>query len=223
MAQSTLTRFQILPRPNPAGLFFCLASAESAGLLFFLVAMQPHTSVYSGIFVTHANYTATTPKSFTGLYSGVSAGLTRSSAHNTAATQTAYIPPASRWRAYRQAQHLHRYQIPPPRRTLYRPTQPPYYNKVYKGAAMRPFMDPCQTVQHSADHASGGGSLHPACIRCRGQYGGWRSGTGQQSERAWSARHSPPGGAVQRQGARRAARNHWRLVAASLFGLSPDS
>nr|DAE34353.1 MAG TPA: hypothetical protein [Caudoviricetes sp.] len=30
------------------------------------------------------------------------------------------------------------YQIPPPRRTLYRSAQPPYYNKVYKGAAVRP-------------------------------------------------------------------------------------
>ena len=28
-------------------------------------------------------------------------------------------------------------QIPTPRRTLYRPAQPPYYNKVYKGAGVR--------------------------------------------------------------------------------------
>ena len=30
-----------------AGLFFCLASAEGAGLLFCPAAIQPHTSVYS--------------------------------------------------------------------------------------------------------------------------------------------------------------------------------
>lgn len=41
-----------------------------------------------------------------------------------------------------------RYQIPPPRRTLYRSTQPPYYNNVYKGA----------WVQQIADRASPEGS-----------------------------------------------------------------
>lgn len=52
-------------------------------------------------------------------------------------------------------QHLHRYQIPPPRRTLYRAAQPPYYNKVYiRAQRCSPVIDPCQTVQHSADHAS---------------------------------------------------------------------
>lgn len=60
--------------------------------------------------------------------------MPHSSAHNTAATQASYAPPAQRWRAYRQALHPHRYQITPTRRTLYRSTQPSYYNKVYKGA-----------------------------------------------------------------------------------------
>lgn len=49
--------------------------------------------------------------------------------------------PARRWRAYRQAQCLRQYQIPAPRRTLYRSAQQPYYNKVYKSAAYR---KPCQ-------------------------------------------------------------------------------
>lgn len=119
-----------------AGLFFCLASAEGAGLLFCPAAIQPHTSVYSGLSVVNANYTAKTPKPFTGICSGVSVDLTNSSAHNTAATQAAYTPPTTRRRAYRQALHLHRYQIQPPRRTLYRPAQPPYYNNVYKGAPL---------------------------------------------------------------------------------------
>ena len=76
-------------------------------------------------FCRPCNYTAKTPKPFTGLYSGISVDLTHSSAHNTAVTQAACAPTAPRWRAYHQAQHLHRYQIPPPRRTLYRLTQPP--------------------------------------------------------------------------------------------------
>jgi hypothetical protein len=33
-----------------AGLFFCLASAENAGILFCPAAIQPHTSVYSGLY-----------------------------------------------------------------------------------------------------------------------------------------------------------------------------
>ena len=84
----------------------------------------------------------------------LSVDLTYYSAHNTAAAQAAYTPTATRWRAYRQAQHPHRYQIQPTRRTLYRPAQPPYYNKVYRGATVRPVMDPCQTVQHITDRAS---------------------------------------------------------------------
>lgn len=83
------------------------------------------------------NYTTHGVKQHTGLCRVVSVNLPHSSAHNTAAAQTAYIPPTQRWRAYHQAQHLRRYQIPAPRRTLYRPAQPPYYNKVYKGAAVR--------------------------------------------------------------------------------------
>jgi hypothetical protein len=35
------------PPPTLAGLFFYLASAESAGLLFYPVTIQPYTSVYS--------------------------------------------------------------------------------------------------------------------------------------------------------------------------------
>lgn len=66
----------------------------------------------------------------------LSVDLTYYSAHNTAAAQAAYTPTATRWRAYRQAQHLPQYQIPPPRLTLYRATQPPYYNKVYKYAPL---------------------------------------------------------------------------------------
>nr|DAR20790.1 MAG TPA: hypothetical protein [Caudoviricetes sp.] len=37
-----------------AGLFFCLASAEGAGLLFCPETMQPHTSVYSVFYVVRA-------------------------------------------------------------------------------------------------------------------------------------------------------------------------
>ncbi len=42
--------------PTLVGLFFCLASAEGAGLLFCPAAMQPHTSVYRAFCVVHAVY-----------------------------------------------------------------------------------------------------------------------------------------------------------------------
>lgn len=83
--------------PTPAGLFFCLASAEGAGLLFCPAAIQPHTSVYSVFCAVNANYTANDTKRRTGLYSGFSYNYANSTAHNTRQTQAAIIPPATRW------------------------------------------------------------------------------------------------------------------------------
>ena len=103
---------------------------------------------------------------------GVSVNLTHPSAHNTADTQTAYAPPAPHWRAYRQALHLHRYKIPPPRRTLYRAGQPPIIICIGMGAPVRIVMDPCQ-----AAHLLRGQRLHlhmvspAACSLAPGQSG----------------------------------------------------
>lgn len=108
------------------------------GFSFCPAVYQPHSSVYSGFSVVRAIYTATEPKPFTELCSGVSADFTHSSAHNTAVTQAAYAPPATHWRAYRQALHLHRYQIPPPRRTLYKSAQPPIIIRYIRGAQTMP-------------------------------------------------------------------------------------
>lgn len=108
-----------------AGLFFCLVPTRCRAFLL----PGCNTAQYKRLqrlFCRPCNfYTTTTSKPFTGLYSGVSVNLTHSSAHNTASTQAAYIPLAPRWRAYRQVQHIRRYQTPPTRRTLYRPAQPP--------------------------------------------------------------------------------------------------
>ena len=159
------------------------------------------------------SYTTNAAKQRTGLYMGVSVNSPYSSAHNTAVTQTAYTPPAPRWRAYRQAQHLPQYQIQPPRRTLYRSAQPPYYNKVYKGAAVRPVMDPYQAVQHIADRAS------PAASRCFSRPAVCGLALGQRSERTgWCP---PPGGQPSGRGRGRA--EPLAATAVSLFGLSPDS
>lgn len=130
--------------PTPAGLFFCLASAEGAGLLFCPAAIQPHTSVYSVFCAVNANYTANDAKRRTGLYSGFSCNYANSTAHNTRQTQAAIIPPAPRLSVSQRRSTSSTYQIPTTRRTLHRSAQPPYYNKVYKSAE----------VQHTADHAS---------------------------------------------------------------------
>ena len=112
-----------------AGLFFCLASAEGAGLLFFPGGVSATRKRLQLLFCP-------TPKASTGLYSSVSVNLTHSSAHNTANTQAAYTPPAPRWRAYHQTLHPHRYQIPAPHRDAIQASTAAYYNKVYKGAPL---------------------------------------------------------------------------------------
>ena len=175
-------------RPLLTGLFFCLASAKGAGILFCPAAIQPHTSVYSAFCRVNAVYTTHTAKQRTGLYKGFSCDLTHSTAYNTRLTQADITPPA-------------------PRRALYRPAQPAYYNNVYKGASLLwiharqcniPQTMPARRGQFppSADCWQ---VLHPAHL-LRGQPNGLQSGTGQRSGRTGSARHLPPGGAVQQQG-----------------------
>ena len=54
-----------------AGLFFCLASADGAGLLFCHSAIQPNTSVYSVFYQVHPiirQTPQTSAQGFTGLF-----------------------------------------------------------------------------------------------------------------------------------------------------------
>lgn len=123
--------------PTPAGLFFCLASAEGAGLLFLPDGVQATYKRLQHVLCSPCSYITHAAKQRTGLYSGFSIDLTRSSAHNTAITQDDYAPSAPRWRASQRRSTSSIYQTPP-RRTLHRSAQPPYYNNVYKSAAVRP-------------------------------------------------------------------------------------
>lgn len=116
-------------------------------------------------------------------------------------------PPVPRWSVYQRPDALHRYQTPTPRRILHRSAQPPYYNKVYKGAGVRPVMDPCQTVQHTADHASPAGSLClPRPAACNLAPVSSQGAPGQSSGRGVAGGAEP-----------------LAATAVSLFGLSPDS
>lgn len=117
-----------------AGLFFCFASAEGAGLLFCPAAIRLHRSVYS-VFCTVNAVIPPTPQNsaqgFTGAFPTIAPAKPPA---NTRPIQAAIIPPAPRWSTSQRRNTSNTYRMPAPRRTLYRPTQPPYYNKVYKGA-----------------------------------------------------------------------------------------
>ncbi len=132
-AVQSIQIISVSPGQQWPGFSFVLHLLSVQGFYFCPAAIQPHTSLYGGFSAVHAIYTTTTPKAFTGLYSGVPVDLTYSNERNTAATQAAY------------------------------------YNKVYKGAAVRPLLwiharryNIAQTMPAAAR------PVHPACIRCRG-------------------------------------------------------
>lgn len=101
--------------------------------------------------------------------------------------------------------------IPPPRRTLYRAAQPPYYNKVYKGAPLLKINACRYSIAQTMPAAAG------QCIRLA-------SGVGVNPATIW---HTPPsGGAIQQQGQRAdptagGRRNHWRLPPYLFSGFRP--
>lgn len=129
-----------------AGLFFCLASAEGAGLLFCPATIKPHTSVYSTFCACPCNLTANTARQRTRPCNGFSCDCTHLTANDTRPAKADMPPPAPRWSISQRRSTSSEYQIPAPRRTLCSSTQTAYYNNVYK------------RVQHTADHASPAGS-----------------------------------------------------------------
>lgn len=82
------------------------------------------------------SYTDHAAKQCTGLYSGFSCDCTRSTAYNTRPTQAAIIPPATRWSTPQRRSTSSTYQIPAPRRTLYRPAEPPIIIRYIKSAPL---------------------------------------------------------------------------------------
>lgn len=148
---------------------------HAPGFYFCPAAIQPHTSVYSVFCAIHTSYTANATKQRARLYRSVSGYLQHFTAVYARQTHADIIPPVPRWSAHTRPDALPRYQIPAPRRTLYRSAQPPYYNKVYKGAGVRPCYGsmpdgaadrtPCQPGGVSIPPTPGGlqsGTLHPA-------------------------------------------------------------
>ena len=106
------------------------------------------------------SYTANATKQRAELYRRFSCDCARSSAHDTRLTQVAIIPPVPRWSACPRLDTLNQYQIPDaaPRRCTAQHSRPIIirYIRVQRRV---PVVDPCQTVQQIADHASPEGLL----------------------------------------------------------------
>ena len=196
-----------------AGLFFCLASAEGAWLLFCPAAIQSHISVYSAFCAVNAEL-------YSQLYKTVHGALQQLFLRFAPFYRHKYqtdtrMPLVQRWNVSQRPDALNRYQIPPPRRTLYRSAQPPIiirYIRVQEGYA--PVMNPRQTVQQIASRASPAGSRcfpRPAAcnlapVSSHGAPAGTLHPAGQSSSRGAAGGAEP-----------------LAATAASLFGLSPDS
>ena len=197
-----------------AGLFFCLASAEDAGLLFCPAAHEPHTSIYSGLYHVHAIIPPTLQNGahgFTGAFPAICPILPpqipdrhkriKCSLRHVGAYHSAAALPA----------HNQRYQRHAGRRTGQHSR--PIIIRYIRAQRCAPVIDPCQTVQRIADHASPAGSAPTVC-------GSLASATpGAPAEGSASPpAQGQPGGRGAAGGAEPLA-----ATAASLFGLSPDS
>ena len=150
MAQTALTSFPCLPRPRWRGFYFALHLLMVQGFYFAPLHTATHKRLQR-ILSCPCSYTANAVKQRTELYSGVSCDCLHPSSNDTRQTQSAIILPVPRWSVPQRPDALHRYKIPAPRRTLYRPAQTTYYNKTYK------------MVQHIADHASPAWSAPAVC------------------------------------------------------------
>ena len=193
--QSRQAKFNIYTPPTLAGFFFCLASAEGAGLFVLPCYNTTQYKRLQRVLYRPWSYTARTAKRRTGLYRRFSWDLPHSTATNTRPTQAAIIPPAPHWGVSQRRNTSSIYQIPAPRRTLHKAAQPPYYNKVYKGAAYR---RPCQP-----------GGVSSCRLRIAGKC--WHAVSSTDPAHLLSGQRLHLYRVSPAAGARRAARHHRRL------------
>lgn len=188
------------------------------GFCFALLQCSPYKRLQRVLFCS-CSYTAHTAKRHTWLYRRFSCDFPYSTARDTRPTQAAIIPPATRWSTSQRRSTSSAYQIPAPRRTLYRTAQPPYYNNVYKGVAV------CPCYRSMPDGATHRKPCQPGGVSCGSLASAAPCAPAEKSA-------SPP---VQGQpgtlhpagqsNSRDAAGGAEPLAACavSLFGLSPDS
>lgn len=133
--------------PTLAGLFFCLAPAEGAGLLFCPAAIQPHASVYSVLCTVNAIYHTrhkTAHRALQWLFLRLcplkrTRYQTDTSGYNTACATLERLPAPGRTPTHtRYQRHVG---------TLCRQAQPPIIIRYIRAQRRAPVMDPCQTVR----------------------------------------------------------------------------
>lgn len=137
------------------------------------------------------------------------------------------VHPARRWRTYKQAQCLHRYQIPPPRRTQHRTEQPPIiiiYTGGHAGTSLLWIHARRCSISQTMPAAAGGVSTCTGSARRRldtshaRRFAVWHWVNGQGAQGQLGTLH-PAGSPAA--GTRRAARNHWRLPLRLFSGFRP--
>ena len=199
METAALTRFPF--HPAHAGGAFLLPCILTRCRAFILPGCNtaPHKHLQR-VLPYRCNYTAHSTKQRTGIYRGFSGYLAHTTAHDTRPTQAGIMPPTPRLIVCQRPDALHLYQIPAPRPDAAQASTAAYYNKVYKSAAYR------------RPYKPGGVSMLPTS-------GGWRSGTGSAVRAGILAPSTRRGSPTA--GARRAARNHWRLPPYLFLGFRP--
>ena len=140
-----------------AGLLFCLASTRCRAFILPCCNIAKCKRLQR-VLRRQCSYTTQAIKQRTELYRRFSCDCARSSAHDTRPTQAAIYHLRHAGAHHNNRTHSSTYQIPPPPRALHRSAHLPYYNKVYKGAGVRPcyrFMsDDATTMQYTANHTS---------------------------------------------------------------------
>lgn len=199
----------------------------------FARAQYSPIQAFTARFALSMQFTTHITKQRTGLYNSFSCDCASSTAHDTKPTQAAIIPPVPRWSAYTRQDAPTRYQ--PPRGTLHRSAQPPIIIRYIREQTMPaaagqllPCADRWQVLTHCQQYRPGApadGSVSPPIQGQPGGVsmlptpGGLRSGTGSAVRAgilAPSTRRGSPAA-----GARRAARNHWRLSPHLFSGFRP--
>ena len=239
------------------GLFFCLASAEDAGLLFCSATIQPHTNVYSTFCACPCNFNSQHSKTAHKALQWLFLRLcplnhpryqTDTNGYNTTYDTLEHVTAAQR------LQH-----VPDTSRhaeTLHSSAQTAYYNNVYKGAGVRrllwiharrcnipqtiparrgqllPCVDRWQVLTRCQQYRPGAPAEGSASPPAPGQPGGGLDASHARRLAIWhrvSGQGAPgqsgtfyPAGQSSGMDAAGGA-ELLAALAASLFGLSPDS
>lgn len=175
-----------------AGLFFCLASANGAGLLFCPAAMQPiqaFTARFVPFMQLYSSHRKTAHVALQALFLQF-VPLSRRRYQTDTSSYNTVCDTLGRITAPHCLQRIPGYHHHAG--TLYRSAQPPYYNKVYKAQRCPPVIDLCQTVQHTTDHASPAAcNLAPVSGQGAPGQSGTLHPTGQSSSRSAAGSAEP--------------------------------